>query len=82
MKKKASRRRTVVDVDTMRREYDFTKAVRGATVTRYRKGTNVVVIDPDVLDVFPDSGSVNEALRALAVVIRQRRRPRTGRRSA
>jgi len=38
------------------------------------KGTNVVVIDPKVLDVFPDGKSVNETLRALAPVIRQQRR--------
>ena len=82
MKKKTSRRRRYVDRDTMRAEYDFVGAKRGVTVARYRQGTNVVVIDPDVLDVFPDSASVNEALRALAGVIRQRRRPRTKRRSA
>lgn len=81
MKKKASRRRQT-DRDTMRADYDFAGAVRGATVARYRQGTNVVVIDPDVLDVFPDSASVNDALRALAAVVRQRRKPRTKRRSA
>ena len=58
----------------MKPEYDFSRAVRGATALRYAEGANVVVIDPDVLDVFPDSASVNEALRALAPVIRQRRR--------
>ncbi len=55
-------------------EYDFSRAVRGVTAPRYAEGANVVVIDPEVLDVFPDSASVNEALRALAPVIRQRRR--------
>ncbi len=60
------------DEDTMRPEYDFTEAVRGVTAARYAEGTNVVVIAPDVLDVFPDSASVNEALRALAPVIRHR----------
>jgi hypothetical protein len=58
--------------DTMRKEYDFSRAVRGVTATRYAQGANVVVIDPEVLDVFPDSLSVNEALRALAPVLRQR----------
>ena len=58
--------------DTMRPEYDFSGAVRGVTATRYAKGTNVVVVDPEVLDVFPDSGAVNEALRALAPVLRRR----------
>jgi len=82
MKKKASRKRRTAGRDTLRADYDFAGAVRGATVTRYRQGTNVVVIDPDVLDVFPDSASVNDALRALAVVVRQRRKPRAKRRSA
>ncbi|MBM4036403.1 MAG: hypothetical protein FJ291_32100 [Planctomycetes bacterium] len=47
-------------------------AVRGATAARYAQGANVVVIDPEVLDVFPDSASVNATLRALAPVFRQR----------
>lgn len=62
------------DRDTMRAEYDFSGAVRGVTASRYAEGTNVVVIDPDLRDVFPDSISVNETLRALAPVLRQRRR--------
>lgn len=61
------------DRDTMRPEYDFSKAVRGLTALRYAEGTNVVVVDPEVLDVFPDGTAVNEALRALAPVIRKRR---------
>jgi hypothetical protein len=61
----------------MRPEYDFSKAERGKTAARYAEGANVVVIDPSVLDVFPDAASVNEALRALAPVIRHRRRKRS-----
>ena len=61
------------DRDTMRAEYDFSKGERGVTAARYTEGTNIVVVDPDVLDVFPDGAAVNEALRALAPVIRQRR---------
>ncbi len=60
------------DQDTMRPEYDFTDAVRGATASRYAEGANVVVIDPELLDVFPDSESVNATLRALAPVLRHR----------
>ena len=62
------------DRDTMRPEYDFSNAVRGVTAARYRQGTNVVVLDPTLMDVFPDSAAVNEALRALAPVLRRRRR--------
>ena len=74
MKKKASRSRANGDRDTMRPEYDFSTGVRGVTATRYAQGANVVVVDPEVLDVFPDGTSVNEALRALAPVIRHRSR--------
>jgi len=58
----------------MRPEYDFSAAVRGVTAARYAQGTNVVVIDPEVLDVFPDGTTVNQTLRALAPVLRQQRR--------
>jgi hypothetical protein len=61
------------DADTMRPEYDFSKGVRGVTAARFREGTNVVVLDPAVMDVFPDSEAVNEALRALAPVFRRRK---------
>ena len=46
-------------------EYDFTGAVRGKYYERYRQGTNVVLLDPDVAAVFRDSVAVNEALRLL-----------------
>jgi Trm5-related predicted tRNA methylase len=54
------------DTDTMRPEYDFSKARRNATAARFAKGTNVVLLDPDVQEAFPTSESVNEALRVLA----------------
>jgi len=62
------------DLDTMRREHDFPSAKRGATAARYEQGTNIAVIAPDVLDLFPDSESVKEALRALVPIVRQQRR--------
>ncbi len=73
MKKRASRKKSSTDRDTLRVEYDFSEGVRGATTARYAEGANIVVVDPDVLDVFPDGTSVNEALRALAPVLRHRR---------
>ena len=72
MKKKVSKPNPKNDRDTMRPEYDFSTAVRGVTAARYAQGTNVVAIDPEVLDVFPDSATVNATLRALAPVLRQR----------
>jgi hypothetical protein len=56
----------------MRDEYDFSKGVRGKYATRYRQGSNVVVLDPDVAELFPDSESVNKALRAIAEIARER----------
>ena len=70
--KKASRQKPGDDRDTMRTEYDFSGAVRGVTAARYAQGANIVVVDPEVLDVFPDGASVNAALRALAPVLRHR----------
>jgi hypothetical protein len=74
MKKPDQRKKPDADRDTMRSEYDFSHAVRGATAARYAQGANVVVIDPELLDVFPDSVTVNATLRALAPVLRQQRR--------
>ena len=48
--------------DTMRPEYDFSQGRRGVTAQRYAQGANVVVITPEVLDVFPNGASVNKAL--------------------
>lgn len=46
-------------------EYDFSKGVRGKYAARFAAGSNVVVLSPDVAVFFPDSASVNDALRAL-----------------
>ena len=82
MKRKARGLAATAERDTLRPEYDFSRAVRGVTAARYAEGANLVLIDPDVLDVFPDGPSVNEALKALAPVIRKRRGSVPGRRSA
>ena len=55
----------------MRPEYDFSKAVRGVTAARYAEGSNVVVLDPDVVEIFPNARAVNEALRTLARLTRR-----------
>jgi hypothetical protein len=59
----------------MRAEYDFSGGVRGKYVDQYRRGTNVVLLDPEVAEAFPDSKSVNDALRAILAIA-----TRTGRR--
>jgi len=53
-------------------EYDFRGGVRGKYADRYARGTNVVLLDPDVAEVFPDSAAVNQALRALVGIIKER----------
>lgn len=55
--------------DEMRDHYDFSEGVRGKYAKRYAEGTNVVVLDPDVAEVFKDPESVNETLRAVARII-------------
>lgn len=54
------------DEDEMLPEYDLTGGVRGKYAERYRQGTNVILLDPDVAAKFPTSEAVNEALRRLA----------------
>ena len=49
--------------DEMRPEYDFSAGVRGKYAQRFREGTNVIVLDPDVAAEFKDSAAVNDALR-------------------
>jgi len=56
----------------MQEEYDFSKGVRGKYAKRYAKGTNVVVLDPDVAKVFPSSEAVNDALRTLAEIAKKK----------
>jgi hypothetical protein len=56
MKKANGKRETL-------REYDFSKGVRGKYVKRLARGSNVVLLDPDVSAAFPTSAAVNKALR-------------------
>ena len=51
--------------DDMRPEYDFSGGVRGKYVQRFREGTNIVVLEPDVAAEFKDSAAVNDALRKI-----------------
>jgi hypothetical protein len=49
----------------MRDEYDFSQGERGKYARRYARGTNVVVLEPDVAKVFSNSKSVNVSLRRI-----------------
>ena len=57
--------------DTMRDEYDFSGGVRGKHARLMDGSSNLVLLDPDVAALFPDSDSVNEALRLLAKLARR-----------
>jgi hypothetical protein len=75
MKKK---RKHSAERATMRPEYDFRGAVRGKYFSRYREGTNVVLLDPDVAAAFPSADAVNRALRTLLSIVPSRRaKPRS-----
>ncbi len=69
--------------DEMLPEYDFSQGVRGKYYARYRESSNVVVLDPDVSDAFPNASAVNQALRLLVSVahkkVHGRRRTRARR---
>ena len=47
-------------------QYDFSKGERGKYAKAYHQGSNIVVLDPDVAQRFPNSEAVNQALRSLA----------------
>jgi len=82
MKKESAAKRG----DEMRKEYDLSKlegGVRGKYYARATAGTNLVLIDPDLANMFPDSEAVNRALRVLAEAAQmtsasKRRRSRLG----
>ncbi len=57
----------------MQPEYDFSAGVRGKHFRRYQRGTNVVVLAPDVAKLFPNAETVNDSLRALAGIIRRQK---------
>ena len=64
------------DKDDLRPEYDLAKlgkGVRGKFFKRYNERSNVVVIDPDLADAFPNAKAVNDALRD--VLARRKRKP-------
>lgn len=54
----------------MRKEYDFSKGIKGKYAAKYKAGTNVVLLDPDVAKVFKTPRSVNQALRSLSQIFK------------
>jgi hypothetical protein len=62
------RKDSIAEADPLDREIDFSNARPNPYATGYYKSRNLRVLAPDLLDVFPDSESVNEALRTLVRV--------------
>ena len=62
-KKSRSKRTTA-----MKDEYDFSGGIRGKYADQYSQGVNVVLLEPDLVEAFPDSKAVNEALRGLLAI--------------
>jgi len=52
-------------------EYDFSKGTRGKYAARYAQGGNIVVLEPEIAEVFPNSAAVNQALRVLMAAARR-----------
>jgi hypothetical protein len=72
--KKARSKRATIEI---RPEYDFSGGVRGKYVDRFRAGTNVVLLEPELARAFPDSRSVNDALKALLSIATRARSERS-----
>jgi hypothetical protein len=72
MKKKSSKRRN----GSMRPEYDFSKGVRGKYAREFKEGTNLIVLAPEIAEVFPNSAAVNDALLALVKIARRTNAPK------
>ena len=71
-----------VGVDEILPEYDFSRARPNKYASRYAKGSIVIALDPDVAAVFPGTRQANEALRALAGLIRKHQPRRTAARQS
>ena len=66
--------------DEMRNHYDFSEGVRGKYARRFREGTNLILLDPDLAGRFRDSAAVNRALRGLVEIADATKAGRTRRR--
>jgi len=82
MRKTKKTRTGRVGVDDILPEYDFSHSRPNKYASRYAKGALVVTLDPDVAAVFGGAREANEALRALAGLIRSHKTRRPSRRSA
>ncbi len=72
--KEKNMRKEIESEDELRPEYDLTRflktGIRGKYAERYKKGTNLVLLDSDVARAFPNEKAVNEALRLVMQLIK------------
>ncbi len=59
----------------MKQEFDFSEGVRGKYYKRYKAGSNIVVLDPEIASVFDTSEAVNEALRTIIRATKHNKSP-------
>jgi hypothetical protein len=84
-KRRKTERRKSRPVDELRPEHDFAAmrgGVRGKYLERYRAGTNLALLAPDVADAFPTDEAVNQALRTILKAAAEMQRPKTPSRSS
>lgn len=65
------------ETDELREEYDLSQmqdGVRGKYTERYKQGSNIVVLAPDVSKAFPNAEAVNDALRMLIKIAESTKR--------
>jgi hypothetical protein len=68
---KKTRVKQAIPDDSMRPEYDFSHGVRGKYAGRFPKDCIMIVLDPDVAEVFPTAKRANDALRAIAGIVKR-----------
>jgi len=64
--------------DELRSDYqrsDFGKLIRGKYVERLHVSSNIVILDPEIASLFPNSAAVNAALRSLAEIAKRAKAP-------
>lgn len=66
-----------IDADEILPEYDFSRAQPNKYASRYQKGSLVITLDPEVVEVFSSAAEANEMLRSLARLVRKRQKRRS-----
>ena len=76
---KKPKKRTSAQLRSEYRRSDFPALVRGKYVARLRANSNVVILEPEIAELFPNAEAVNAALRSLAAIAKRTRsaRPRS-----